>query len=89
VRDAGGEGKKGASPKRGGLAEGEIEPIDWDAFYRAARSLGIQPSEFWDMTLPEFLWEMEMNSPDGNDTGKFAGKLKASDIDELRKWMDE
>jgi hypothetical protein len=41
------------------------------------------------MTLPEFLLEVEMNTPDGNDTGKFAGKLKSSDIDELLEWMDE
>ena len=81
--------KKAGSPKRDGIAEGEIEPIDWNGLYKAARSIGLSPSEFWEMTLPEFLWEVEMNTPDGNETGKFAGKLKAQDVDDLLEWMDE
>jgi hypothetical protein len=89
VRHARGEGKKAVSPKRSGVAEGEIEPIDWDGFYRAARTIGLSPSEFWDMTLPEFLLEVNANAPDGNETGKFAGKLKSADIDELLEWMRE
>jgi hypothetical protein len=41
------------------------------------------------MTLPEFLLEVNANAPDGNETGKFAGKLKSADIDELLEWMRE
>jgi len=41
------------------------------------------------MTLPEFLLEVEMKTPDGYETGKFAGKLTSSDIDDLLGFMDE
>jgi hypothetical protein len=54
-----------------------------------ARAIELPPSEFWDMTLPEFLLEVEMKTPDGNETGKFAGRLTSSDIDDLLGFMDE
>jgi hypothetical protein len=41
------------------------------------------------MTLPEFLLEVDMNAPSGNETGKFAGRLTSSDIDDLIGFMDE
>lgn len=31
--------------------------IDWDGMYVAARGWGIQPSEFWEMTIREWLLE--------------------------------
>jgi hypothetical protein len=32
--------------------------IDWDSMYLSARSMNIQPSEFWEMTLGELLLEI-------------------------------
>jgi hypothetical protein len=84
VRHARGQGKKARGPKRG-VDAGDIEPIDWDGFYLAARALGISPTDFWDMTLPEFLCEIEGKAPRGG--GDYAGKLTQADVEELAEWM--
>jgi hypothetical protein len=56
--------------------------------YLWAREWGIQPGEFWNMTMGEWWAEYEFKAP--ADKGeKFAGKLTASDVDELKAWMDE
>lgn len=89
MHHAGAERKKAGRPQRGGVSGGEIEPLDWDALYKLARAIDLSPSEFWDMTLPEFLLEVDMKTPDGNETGKFAGRLTSSDIDDLLGFMDE
>jgi len=55
--------------------------------YLYARSWGIQPSEFWAMTLNE--WWCEYDSKAENSEGKFAGKLTKRDVDELKDWMEK
>ena len=53
--------------------------------YLSARAWGIQPSEFWDMTLPEFYAEFESRLPD--QKGHHAGKLTDDDVAELKEYM--
>lgn len=55
--------------------------------YLWAREWGIQPSEFWDMTMCEWWAEYDLRAPAGDE--KFAGKLTRDDVDELRDWMNE
>lgn len=55
--------------------------------YLWAREWGIQPSEFWDMTVGEWWAEYDLRAPAGEE--KFAGKLTRDDVDELRDWMNE
>ena len=55
--------------------------------YLWAREWGIQPSEFWDMTVGEWWAEYDLRSPAGDE--KFAGKLTRNDVDDLRAWMNE
>lgn len=50
--------------------------------YLLARCWGIQPGEFWDMTVSEWFAEYDLrvtNAPGD----KFAGKLTRGDVDEL------
>jgi hypothetical protein len=55
--------------------------------YLHARSWGIQPSEFWSMTMNE--WWCEYDFKLERDTTKYAGKLTKSDVDDLKAWMEE
>lgn len=73
--------KKAKRPRSGGVTEGEIQPIDWTALYILARSFEIQPTEFWDMTLPEFLAEMDMKQ--ARSKGDYAGNLTRDALDYL------
>jgi hypothetical protein len=52
---AGDKGKKAGSP-------GDLDDlsIDWTLFYSAGRKIGLAPSEFWNMTLPELFQEIEL-----------------------------
>jgi hypothetical protein len=52
-----------------------------------ARALEIQPSEFWEMTLPELLLEADMRQE--RQKGDYAGNLTRGDLDDLKAWMDE
>ena len=54
--------------------------------YLWAREWGIQPSEFWDMTLPEWFLEYELKGPK-DPKGTYAGKLTRQDVEELREFM--
>lgn len=56
--------------------------------YLAARSWGIQPSEFWDMTPAAFWLEYETRRPRDTDND-YAGSLTQADVDELRAWAEE
>lgn len=47
---------------------------------------GIAPSEFWAMTICEFLVLFEAKRPD--QEGDYAGRLTRGDLDELREWME-
>lgn len=58
--------------------------MDWDGLYLWAREWGIQPSEFWNMTLSEWWAEWDLRSP---KTGQYAGKLTQADVDDLLEWM--
>ena len=73
-----GKGKKAGSP---GGVKGDIDPIDWECFYLAGRKLGLQPSEFWDMTLPEFFAELEAAQPQTAKRG-----LSEREAAELLEW---
>jgi hypothetical protein len=53
--------------------------------YLHARSWGIQPSEFWNMTIPEWWAEYDLNTK-AAPGDKFAGKLTQGDVDDLLEW---
>lgn len=54
--------------------------------YLWAREWGIQPSEFWDMTLPEWFLEYELRAP--KEKGEtYAGKLTRADVEELKEFI--
>lgn len=53
--------------------------------YLWARQWGIQPSEFWEMTIPEWWLEYELNVK--KDGEKFAGKLTRADVEELKELL--
>lgn len=61
-------------------------PLDINNMYLWARSWGIQPSEFWSMTISEWWVEYESKAAFA-DSDKFAGKLTRSDVDELLDWV--
>jgi hypothetical protein len=48
-----------------------------------ARAYEIQPSEFWEMTLPETLLEFEMRE---QKTGRGLGR---EDVAHFQEWMEE
>lgn len=60
--------------------------MDWDSLYLWARDWGIQPSEFWAMTLSEWWAEWDAKGPK-EKSGQFAGKLTQADVDDLLDWM--
>ena len=54
--------------------------------YLWAREWGIQPGEFWDMTIPEWWLEYELKAPkDPKET--YAGKLTRADVEELKEYL--
>ena len=53
--------------------------------YLLAREWGIQPSEFWEMTLPEWFVEYEFRTA---ERPKLAGNLTPDAVDELQKMRD-
>lgn len=55
--------------------------------YLWARHWGIQPSEFWEMTISEWWCEYEAKAAD--QSGRFAGNLTQNDVDELNDWLAE
>lgn len=55
--------------------------------YLLARSWGIQPSEFWAMTMSEFWVEYQYNEPKSVENA-YAGNLTQGQVDELREWME-
>jgi hypothetical protein len=54
--------------------------------YLNARSWGIQPSEFWAMTLNEWWCEYDNKS---QDKSKYAGRLTKGDVEDLQEWMNK
>lgn len=57
---------------------------------KARIDLGIQPSEFWAMTLKEFLLDVIARAPlDDSDPSLYAGGLTRGQVEELMKWGDE
>ena len=55
--------------------------IDWTLLYLHANSWGIAPSEFWQMTMPEWFALHEFNRQ--HQPGDYAGKLTKADVDDL------
>ena len=55
--------------------------------YLWAREWGIQPSEFWGMTIPEWWLEYELRAPAPKDE-RYAGTLTRADVDELKEYMN-
>jgi len=56
--------------------------------YLWAREWGIQPSEFWKMTMAEWWLEYELKAPK-DPQGTFAGKLTRADVDELKELLED
>ena len=55
--------------------------------YLTARyKFNLSPTEFWDMTLPEYFTELEFHAPDETEK-RYAGKLTEEDVNELRDYM--
>ena len=52
-----------------------------------ATSWGISPSEFWDMTMPEWWLLYEHNR--AQQPGDFAGKLTRADVNDLWEYAME
>lgn len=55
--------------------------------YVLARQWGIQPSEFWGMTMAEWFCEYEFNSPKDSQNN-YAGNLTQGDVDRLTELLD-
>lgn len=55
--------------------------------YLAARAWGIQPSEFWEMTMGEWMLEAGMHMEQAEAAPKVPGKLSASEVDRLAKLL--
>jgi hypothetical protein len=55
--------------------------------YLHARSWGVQPSEFWNMTLSE--WWAEYDHHDTTSPGKFAGNLTQEDVNDITAFLDK
>lgn len=55
--------------------------------YLCANAWGIQPSEFWGMTLPE--WFVLYEHHRDKQPGDYAGKLTRADVWELYEWALE
>ena len=55
--------------------------------YLWAREWGIQPSEFWAMTISEWFAEYELRAPAGEGE-RYAGSLTRADVDELKELID-
>ena len=55
--------------------------------YLHARHWGLQPSEFWAMTMTEWWVEYELHAP--QDDKRFAGTLTQGAVDDILDWMDE
>lgn len=53
--------------------------------YLAARSWGVQPGEYWDMTLGEFMAELEQRRP-RDPANDYAGSLTRADVEDLMSW---
>jgi len=49
--------------------------------FLACVNLGVQPSEFWNMTLGETFLLIDAHRP--RMEGDYAGKLRKSDVDEI------
>lgn len=54
--------------------------------FQHAVQWGISPSEFWEMTIPEWFLLYEMNRP-RDKTRDYAGNLVQSDVDELAEFL--
>jgi hypothetical protein len=54
--------------------------------YLWARQWGIQPSEFWEMTISEWWLEYDLNAP-SDPKEKYAGKLTRAEVEELKEYM--
>lgn len=52
-----------------------------------AHRWGIQPGEFWAMTIPEWFLLFDANRPRGD--GDFAGTLTQADVDRLSDLIED
>ncbi len=53
--------------------------------YLWARQWGIQPTEFWEMTIGEWWLEYDLKATDAKD--KYAGTLTRGEVDELKELL--
>lgn len=50
----------------------------------------LPPSEFWELTMWEFLTEVQARAPDqGDETENFAGGLTLGQLEELEAWANQ
>lgn len=54
--------------------------------YLWAREWGIQPSEFWEMTISEWWLEYELKANAGAKD-RFAGNLTLAEVEELKELL--
>ena len=54
--------------------------------FQHAHTWGISPSEFWDMTLPEWFVLHELHRP-RDKARDYAGNLVQADVDELAEFL--
>lgn len=59
--------------------------IDWTFLLTFCVGVGIQPSEFWGMTLPETMAIVGAFAPPDPKT-KLAGSLTQADVERLKEW---
>ena len=52
--------------------------------YLQARGWGVQPEQFWNMTLPEWFLECDANRP--RTKSDFAGSLTQGDVERLTQF---
>lgn len=84
--------RRGSGPKKSRTASGggsdlaSIKPLDYEGLYLSARSWGVQPSEFWDMTFHEWIVEFEMRMPEID--GGYAGSLTMGAVADLKEWLE-
>lgn len=56
--------------------------------YLWAREWGIQPSEFWQMTIPEWWIEYELRAP-AEKSERYAGTLTRAEVEELKELVED
>lgn len=65
--------------------DGLPSKMNWAAMYNAALNWDIQPSEFWAMSLCE--WMSIYDTRERNSPGRYAGNLTAAQLDDIEELL--